>query len=84
MPSSYETVKAKVETLQREADRATGSLQQLMSRLKEEHNCSNVRQAESKLKQLERELVEVEAEYEQDLEAFEEEIKAHPILVRVL
>ena len=49
MPSEierYERLKSSVDKLRREADRAQGSLDQLMTRLREQFGCKTVEQAD--------------------------------------
>lgn len=49
----YRELKAKVETHQREADRAAGALQATMERIQKEFNCKSLAEAEAKKKELE-------------------------------
>jgi len=67
----YQVLKSKVDDLQRDADRAEGALTQLMERLKTEHDCDTLEQAEKKVAKLKKALAAAEQQYESDLEEFE-------------
>ena len=49
----YRRLKSEVETAKAEADRAQGALDQLITRLKEEFDCSNLKEAKRLLDDLE-------------------------------
>lgn len=69
---SYESVKESVERRRRELDRAEGALGQLMVRLKKEHSCVSLEDAENKLKLLRRKTVEKEKVFADLLSEFED------------
>jgi len=69
----YEQLKGQVDRLQRDHDRAEGALSGLMARLKAEHGCDTLEEAQAKLKQLEAKAEKAEKQFEEALEQFEEE-----------
>ena len=71
--SRYKSLKAEVDKLQRETDRAEGALAQLMKRLQSEYNCKTLEQAEKQLKKLQKESQAAEDEYNEALSDFEEQ-----------
>jgi hypothetical protein len=72
-PKEYERIQNKITSLRKEADQATGRLQQLMERLEKEHGCKTVKQAEKLLAKLEKEEAAAEQEYEAALRDFEKQ-----------
>jgi len=72
-PQEYEQLKSKVEKLQREANKAEGALQQLMTRLKEEFDCSTIEQAEELQAKLQKQTEKAEQEFEEAYNLFKEE-----------
>jgi len=70
---TFNTLKINVDRLRSDADKAEGALTQLMTRLKNEHDCSTLDEAEHKLKKLEQQATEDEQEYSQALESFQAE-----------
>ena len=68
----YEQLKRRVETLQREHDRAEGALGQLMTKLADEHGCETLDDARAKAKQLKVDAEAAESEYDAALAEFEE------------
>jgi len=69
----YQLLKSKLDKAQREVDRAQGSLDQLMVRLKDDHGCETLKQAEKKLKQMESDSEGAEQKYDRLLNEFDEE-----------
>jgi len=69
----YETLKTNVDRIQREHDRAEGALAQLVGRLKAEHGCDSLEEAEDQLVVLERKAKANEERYNNALCEFEEE-----------
>lgn len=59
----FEKLKAEVEQLQRDADRAAGALQQSKLRLCAEFDCANIAQARKLLEELEAEQAAAEKNY---------------------
>ena len=69
---NYLELKKKVEQAQQRADKAEGALGQTMKRLKEELDCSTLKEAESKLKSLQKKGIELKEKFEEAKENFEE------------
>ena len=67
----YQKLTSVVDRLQRELDRAEGAYGQLMSRMKEEHGCDTLEEAEKKAGTLERQSKKAEQEFETALDEFE-------------
>jgi len=66
----YRKLKREVEDAKSEADRAEGALAQLLKRLEEEFQCSNLREAKAML-------TNFEAKEEKAKEAFDKSLKAY-------
>jgi hypothetical protein len=64
------TLKRKVEDLKREADKASGAFEQNMKRLKDEHGCDTLEEAEKLLKKKKREAEEAGTSFETSLAEF--------------
>ena len=73
--SDLTELKAKVERLRRDADRAQGALEQALATLRKDFDCDTLVAGEKKLKQLEKELRVEETKFQDKLEAFQEEWK---------
>ncbi len=71
----FTQLKQQLEKRQREAERQRGVLDALLSRLKEEHGCSSVEEAEKLLARLQREAGELEAKLARELTRFKEKWK---------
>lgn len=67
----YNALRKKVERLKRDADRAEGAHDELMSRLEEEFGVTELSEAENKLAELELELQQAEREFNKKLAEFE-------------
>ena len=65
-------LRRRVEKLQREADRAAGAKDQLLSRMQAEFGCKTVKEAEKRLTREERELQELREGFQAKLSSFEE------------
>ena len=65
-------LKEKVEQAQQRADKAEGALSQIMKRLKDEFDCSTLKEAESKLKTLQKKEEALKEKFETAKEDFEE------------
>lgn len=68
----YRKLKREVEQAKSDADRAQGSLDQLLARLKEEFNCKNLEEAKSLLRRLGKEAEDAKREFERHLHTYEE------------
>ena len=68
-----EVLKGKVESLQREADKAAGQFEACKKRLKDEFGCDSLKEAEALLEKMTRETQGLEKEVEQALEKFKKE-----------
>ena len=68
-------LQTKVTKAQEEASKATGALDQIMQRLKDEFDCSTIEEAKNLLKKLEKKSEKEEKEFETALEKFENEWK---------
>jgi DNA repair ATPase RecN len=71
----YRKLKQQVEETKAEADRAQGALDQLLSRLKEEFDCSSLKEAKAKLAELESKKKKAESVFEKVLADYEEKWK---------
>ena len=71
----FTELKAKVEQAQQKADRAQGSLDQLNKQLKEEFDCDDLEEAETKLEELTKEEKSISKEFETALKQFEDRWK---------
>ena len=71
----YRKLKQQVEETKAEADRAQGALDQLLTRLKEEFDCSNLKDAKAKLAELEAKKKKAESVFEKVLADYEEKWK---------
>jgi outer membrane protein TolC len=67
----YARLKAQVEEARAEADRAQGSLEQIMRQLQEEFSCSSLAEAKEKLADLEQEMRKEEEVFEATLSAYQ-------------
>jgi predicted nucleic acid-binding Zn-ribbon protein len=66
----YNELKRKVELAKERADKASGALEQAMTRLKTEFKCNNIEEAEKKLKQLQNEVKKSKENFERFLNGF--------------
>ena len=71
----YRKLKQEVENTKAEADRAQGALDQLLTRLKEEFDCSSLKEAKAKLAELEAKKKKAESVFEKVLADYEEKWK---------
>jgi len=69
----YKRLRARVDSLRRESDKAQGALEQLTGRLRDEFGCKTVAEAGRLLKRKEREAAEAELKFAAALEAFDDE-----------
>ncbi len=69
----YMRLKKDVETAQQRANRAQGALDQLMTTLQRDYDCSTLKQAQKKLKTLRKQEEEAKKEFVEAVEQFEEE-----------
>jgi predicted secreted Zn-dependent protease len=69
-------IKRRVETAKTESARAAGALEQTLQRLKKEHGCNSLEEAEKKLEKLTAQTQAAEAEFDKALKLFEEEYGA--------
>lgn len=67
----FQQLKKNADQLQREADRAEGALQQLKQKLKEEFDCSSVKQAKKMLEELAAEEAKLTEAYGEAKEKFD-------------
>ena len=74
----YRRLKREVEEAKAEADRARGSLDQLMKRLKDEFGCETLKEAKAKLVQVEAKKEIAQEHFETALRAYEKRWKATP------
>ena len=72
----FNELKTRVDKLQRDKDRAEGALAQLMERLKSEHGCGTIEEAEAKLSDLRKKTAAKERVYNQALGEFEQDWSA--------
>lgn len=68
----WERLKGEVDKLQRDVDRAEGSLHTLLDRLRKEHGCESLEDARELLNRLSRKEAKLEERFDQSLEAFEQ------------
>jgi len=73
---SYLAMKERLESLQRDAGRAQGQLEQLGKQLKGEFGCGSVKEAEKLLAKMNRELTEAERDFDRQAKEFEEKYGA--------
>jgi hypothetical protein len=71
----YRRLKQEVEDTKAEADRAQGALDQLLSRLKDEFGCRNLKEAKAKLAELEEKKKKAESVFEKISKDYEERWK---------
>jgi len=71
----YRKLKQQVEETKAEASRAQGALDQLLTRLKEEFDCSSLKEAKAKLTELEAKKKKAESVFEKVLADYEEKWK---------
>ena len=71
--SDLTALKKQVDDLQRTADRASGALEQAMSRLKDEFGCASLKDAKVLLKGLQTQETETKEAFDGAFSAFEEE-----------
>lgn len=69
--AKYRQLKSAVEAAKSEAERAQGSLDQLMTRLEEDHGCKTLKEAKAKLAELEEEATAAERAYIKAISAYE-------------
>ena len=68
----YRKLKREVETAKSEADRAQGALDQLLTRLKDEFDCDDLKEAKTKLAELEGKMVKAEASFTTAMTTYQE------------
>lgn len=68
----FRQLKRKAEEAQTAKDRATGQLQSVQKRLKDEFGCSSLKEAEAKAEKLDEEAKAAEEEFESAVQDFEE------------
>ena len=61
--SEFQEIKEIVESSQRELDKASGGLAQLLKELKEKFDCVNIKEAKKKYEELNQELEDFKVEY---------------------
>jgi hypothetical protein len=71
----YRRLKSEVETAKQEADRAQGALDQLLTRLKEEFDCDNLKQAKQKLVEIESKRDKAQAFFEKAMNDYQKKWK---------
>ena len=71
----FQRLQDKVARLQREADKAEGALAEQMKRLKDDHGCESVEQAEKLLATLEKEQIAAEKQFTKAADKFEQRWK---------
>ena len=69
----YQKLKAAADKLRADADRAQGALDATLAKLKVEHGCDRLEEAEALLEKYERAEHKAEQEYERELAKFKEE-----------
>lgn len=67
-----ERLREQVNNLKREADRAEGALQTILTRLRNEFNCNTIEEAEQLLEKLKKRLETAEENFESEIKKFEE------------
>ncbi len=73
--AKYQRFKTEIEEVRRAQDRAQGAKAQVLKRLKDEHDCPSLDEAETKYQLLVKQQAVSEAEFVAELEAFETEWK---------
>ena len=68
----YQKLVSQVETIQRDINRAEGSLSTQLEKLKEEFNCANIESAQKLLEKLKKEAEKNEKDFQTALEEFED------------
>ena len=68
--TDYNRVKGRLDAAQRDADRASGQLTQLMSQLKQSFSCGSIKEGEAALKKIKAEQAAAIAECEKHEAAF--------------
>lgn len=71
----FRALKTEVESARSEADKAQGSLDTLMKRLKDEYGCKDLKAAQAKLKELKSELDTATEDFEEKHTAYEKKWK---------
>ena len=71
----YRKLKQEVEDTKAEADRAQGALDQLLTRLKDEFACSNLKEAKARLVELKAKKEQAETTFEKVMADYEEKWK---------
>lgn len=74
--AEYKKLKEAVEEARSESDKAQGALSELMRRLKEEFDCTSLKEARAQLEKLEAKKEEAETAFEKALKAYETKWKA--------
>jgi hypothetical protein len=69
----YEELKSSADKLQRDIDRAEGVLQERLSQLKAEFNCSTLEEAQSLLENKRAKAIKAKEQFDKALNQFEEE-----------
>lgn len=67
----FQVLQKAVEKAKRESDRLSGALEQTKRRLKDEHGCKSIKEAETKLKELESKEAKLTKELERELTTFQ-------------
>lgn len=68
-------LKAKVERLRREADKAAGALGQAMKQLRKDFDCGTLKEAQKLLDELEKKEVKSKEKFNKEMRKFEEKWK---------
>ena len=68
--TQFNRIQKLVAEKQREADKAQGSFDATMQRIKDEYKCSTIEEAKAKLLELEERQNKLETEYNKELESF--------------
>lgn len=71
----YEQLKNRVEQLKKEQLKAEGSLEHLLSQLKNEFDCDSLEEARAYLVELKQQLADAQEQLDQDLAEFQEKHK---------
>ena len=69
----YKELKAKVDRLRREHDRAEGALEQAMLKLKEQYDCKTLEEGKIVLSKMEKDCKRKRSKYDKAMERFDEE-----------
>jgi predicted translin family RNA/ssDNA-binding protein len=67
----YSELRDRITKMRREADKASGALESLLARLKEEFGCKTLEEAEELLKETQDQLAELEQTFNKSLHKFE-------------